>query len=160
MRDKFFSLKDVFALVGAALLQTILFICGVYIFERFGFYTIAVTMFNSTLIYPYELGGFFFALILLSDIAAELLRRALLLTYPRFIRYFVFVIPLIQFAFFLFILSGVHLMGVFQIALYNSALQSTATIFEALLFFILLIFLSELFIEMIRYARKGGLYYA
>jgi uncharacterized membrane protein YobD (UPF0266 family) len=45
-----------------------------YSLERLGIFAIYVSGFKSPLIYPYETGGFFFALVLISDITVEYFR--------------------------------------------------------------------------------------
>ncbi len=71
-KDKF--LKWVLFLLSFAFIQTIVLLGTLYILERAGIFAITIIGFKSPLIYPYETGGFFFALILISDIAVEFIR--------------------------------------------------------------------------------------
>lgn len=71
-KDKF--LKWLLFLLSFAFFQTIVLLGSLYILERAGIFAISVIGFKSPLIYPYETGGFFFALILISDIAVEFIR--------------------------------------------------------------------------------------
>jgi hypothetical protein len=60
-----------------AFIQTILFLLILFVLERTGIFAIQVTNFNRTLIYPGEIGGFFFGMILIPDIVEEIIRYKL-----------------------------------------------------------------------------------
>lgn len=61
-------------IISIAFIQTCVFLVILYFLERFGIFVIQVVAFNSELIYPYELGGFFFAMLLIGEIIADLIR--------------------------------------------------------------------------------------
>jgi hypothetical protein len=67
-------LKWILFLLSFAFFQTIVLLGILYILERMDLFAVIVIGFKSPLIYPYETGGFFFALILISDIAVEYIR--------------------------------------------------------------------------------------
>ncbi len=61
-------------MLSFAFFQTIVLLGIVYCLERVGIFAIHVTSFNGTLIFPYETGGFFFTLVLISDLSVEFFR--------------------------------------------------------------------------------------
>lgn len=62
-------------LIGLAFVQTVILLSVLYVLERCNIYSIQVINFDSALIYPLELGGFFFALIFLTDLITEIIRK-------------------------------------------------------------------------------------
>jgi len=61
-------------LLGLSLLQSGILLLIVYIMERLNIFGIYVKYFDHTLIYPYELGGFFFILILITSFIIEIVK--------------------------------------------------------------------------------------
>ena len=55
-------------------IQTLIFFLVIFILERTGLFMMQVTNYNDSIIYGGEVGAFFFGLILISDIVAEILR--------------------------------------------------------------------------------------
>ena len=67
-------LKEIGFVFLLAFVQTILFLLILFILERIGIFSIQVNYFNQKLIYSGETGGFFFSLILISDVIVEIIR--------------------------------------------------------------------------------------
>ena len=55
-------------------IQTFIFFLVIFVLERTGTFMMQVTNYNDSIIYGGEVGAFFFGLILISDIVAEILR--------------------------------------------------------------------------------------
>lgn len=69
------TIKSLIFIAGLALIQTGIFLLMLFIFERTGIFDIQVVNFDHNLIYPYEVGGFFFLIIFLSDLIVEMIRK-------------------------------------------------------------------------------------
>jgi len=55
-------------------IQTIIFLLIIFVLERSGLFFLVVRDMDEKIIYPYEAGGFFFGLLLISDISVEIFR--------------------------------------------------------------------------------------
>ena len=63
--------KKICEVIGKTVIHTGLFLLILFIVERLGLYAIFVSDYNRKLIYPGEVGGFFFILLLIASVSIE-----------------------------------------------------------------------------------------
>lgn len=75
--------EKVCSILGESLLVTGLFLLILYIAERIGMLAVSVESYNRQLIYPYEVGGVFFIMLLTATFFIQLLKWLALKKYKQ-----------------------------------------------------------------------------